>query len=136
MSKNLTPKNLNLETLQGNVQSLPEAWIDWLFMKFEARWGALWIDRYSAVNVDVLVETWAEDLGDLTQEQLRAGYLASRDLKFPPTIGEFRALCKDDALNRDAESFKPFQPLPRSQNNDIAKVQEMIAKISAQLSGK
>lgn len=40
------------------------------------------------------MQTWAEDLADLSREELARGVSACRDQKFPPTLPEFRALCR------------------------------------------
>ncbi len=81
-------------TLPGNQSALPESWVSKIFEKFEDRMGDQWASRYGAVPRARMVKTWAEDLADLTREELARGVAACRDLTFPPSMGEFRALCR------------------------------------------
>jgi hypothetical protein len=37
---------------------------------------------------------WAEELADMSSEELARGVSACRDRKFPPTLPEFRELCR------------------------------------------
>lgn len=74
--------------------ALPMTWIDRLFARMEDRYGKLWSDRYGMAPRDRLLQTWAEDLSDLTREELIAGVNACRDIRLPPTLPEFRGLCR------------------------------------------
>ncbi len=54
--------------------------------KFARMWGMVQIDRMKAV--------WAEDLSDLTGAEIRRGLAACRELEWPPTLPQFRNLCR------------------------------------------
>lgn len=60
----------------------------------EDRYGAMWADRYGAFPRERVKTTWADDLADMTRDELARGVSACRDRKFPPTLPEFRALCR------------------------------------------
>jgi len=68
----------------------------------EDRYGSMWADRYGAFPRARVMQTWAEDLGDLTREELVRGVDACRTRKFPPTLPEFRELCRPEVLPEDA----------------------------------
>lgn len=74
--------------------ALPDAWIERIFQRMEDRYGALWADRYGAFPRERVKRSWAEDLADLTRDELARGVSACRDRKFPPTLPEFRELCR------------------------------------------
>lgn len=81
-------------TSQANPSVLPDTWVEKLFQKMEDRFGDLWANRYGAFPRARVKQTWAEDLGDLSGEEVARGVSASKSIKFPPTLPEFRALCR------------------------------------------
>lgn len=74
--------------------ALPDSWVARIFERMEDRYGDLWATRYGAFPRDRVMRTWAEDLADLSRDELAQGVAACRDQKFPPTLPEFRALCR------------------------------------------
>ena len=81
-------------TSQASQSALPDTWTEKLFQKMEDRYGDLWATRYGSFPRSRVKQTWAEDLGDLTGEEVARGVAACRSAKFPPTLPEFRALCR------------------------------------------
>jgi hypothetical protein len=74
--------------------ALPDAWIERLFNRMEDRYGSLWAERYGAFPRARVMRTWAEDLADMSRDELARGVAACRDRKYPPTLPEFRELCR------------------------------------------
>jgi len=86
--------NQSLMSKQSDgVRRLPATWVDRLFEKMEDRYGSLWSQRYAGIPQERMMNTWAEDLGDLTRQQLINGMNACREHRFPPTLPDFRMLC-------------------------------------------
>lgn len=81
-------------TSQAKPSALPESWMDRLFERMEDRYGDLWASRYGAFPRTRVMRTWAEDLADLSRDELARGVEACRSAKFPPNLPEFRALCR------------------------------------------
>jgi hypothetical protein len=89
----------------GNVTTLPPSAtspprfrespdaIDHLFIRLAHFYGAPWLDRWQGLKLDEVKRDWATALADVTLEQVR---LALDNLKstFPPTLPEFRDLCR------------------------------------------
>lgn len=73
---------------------MPDAWIERLFQRMEDRYGDLWSSRYGAFPRERVKRSWAEDLADLSPDEVVRGVDACRCAKFPPTLPEFRALCR------------------------------------------
>ncbi len=73
---------------------LPDAWMEKIFQRMEDRYGSLWADRYGAFPRSRVMRSWAEDLADMSRDELARGVSACRDRKFPPTLPEFRELCR------------------------------------------
>lgn len=76
--------------------ALPDAWIEKLFNLMEDRYGSLWADRYGAFPRDRVKRTWGSDLADMSRDELARGAEACRDRRYPPTLPEFRALCRKE----------------------------------------
>ena len=74
--------------------ALPDAWVRRIFERMEDRYGDLWAQRFGGVPKDRLMRTWAEDLSDLSGEEIACGLRACRDHKFVPSLPDFRALCR------------------------------------------
>lgn len=74
--------------------ALPDAFVERIFQRMEDRYGALWADRYGAFPRERVMRTWAEDLADLSRDELVRGMTACKDRKFPPTLPEFREMCR------------------------------------------
>lgn len=60
--------------------------------------GGIWESQYGGVNDDTIY-AWQNALATLSEEQIAIGVHALVDWqdKFPPTIGQFKALCKKDS---------------------------------------
>lgn len=78
--------------------ALPDAWVEKLFQLMEDRYGSLWADRYGAFPRDRVKRTWGSDLADMSRDELARGAEACRDRRYPPTLPEFRALCRKEIV--------------------------------------
>lgn len=76
------------------LDRLPDAWVEKIFQRMEDRYGALWAERYGAFPRERVKRSWAEDLADMTRDELVRGIGACRDRKFPPALPEFREMCR------------------------------------------
>ena len=96
-------------------RALPDAWIERLFQRMEDRYGSMWADRYGSFPRARVMATWAEDLGDMTREELVRGVDACRSRKFPPTLPEFRELCRPPLDAEDAY-YEAIEQMRRRQD--------------------
>lgn len=69
-------------------------WVDRLFARLSAMYGARFADMWGGLRQDAVKAVWAEDLADLTTEEVARGVDLCRSAKFPPTLPEFRAMCR------------------------------------------
>lgn len=81
-------------TSPAKLSALPDHWVERLFQRMEDRYGSMWADRYGAFPRERVKRSWAEDLADISRDELTRGVSACRDRKFPPTLPEFRELCR------------------------------------------
>ncbi len=90
----MNPKNLSLATSAPKSSALPEPWIERLFARFEAMYGARFADAWRGCNLASVKAVWAEDLGGYSREELAAGVAGCRQKDWPPTLPEFLKLCR------------------------------------------
>lgn len=83
-------------TLPANLSALPDAWVDRLFARLGAMYGKHWIDLWTNVNPQEVRDTWARALARFEPGAMRRAIEhCESHLKFPPTMPEFVALCRD-----------------------------------------
>ncbi len=90
----MEPKKLSLATSQAKPSALPEPWIERLFSKFEAIYGARFADAWKGCNLANVKVVWAEVLGGYSREELAAGVAKCLSRDWPPTLPEFLKLCR------------------------------------------
>lgn len=86
--------SMSIPSLQPDAQPMPVPWVRALLAKLSARYGTLFADRYACVPQDILIAEWSSELAGYTPAEIQRGLAGCRDLKFPPTLPEFLALCR------------------------------------------
>jgi hypothetical protein len=71
-------------------------------------YGRLWTANIENIEEQV-VDEWTHALGDLSAEQIRYGLarLESAHPKYPPTLFEFRNLCRKRGVNEFGLDYVP-----------------------------
>ena len=90
----MQPKSLSLATSQPKSSALPESWIERLFARFEAIYGARFADAWKSCDLHNVKSVWAECLGGYSREELAAGVARCLTRDWPPTLPEFLRLCR------------------------------------------
>lgn len=75
-------------------KAISPGYLDRLFERLLAMYGEKFVRQWSMVPVETMKRTWAEELADLTTEELKRGLNACRTREWPPTLPEFRNLCR------------------------------------------
>lgn len=72
-------------------------------------YGHKWTSAYGDIDRD---GTWAQGLADMSNIELRAGFVAcvKRSESWPPSLPEFRALCRPVVEKRENEAMYRFPP--------------------------
>ena len=99
--------------------ALPDAWVRRIFERMEDRYGDLWAQRFGGVPKDRLMRTWAEDLSDLSGEEIAYGLRACRDHKFVPSLPDFRALCRPP-IDFDGALLEAIEQMARRESGRTA----------------
>lgn len=79
---------------QQRSSALPDPWIERLFLRFEAMYGAKFADAWKGCDLKSVKSLWAETLGALSREELAKGFAGCMSKDWPPTLPEFVKLCR------------------------------------------
>lgn len=90
--------------------------IDGVFAKFEAKFPGKWFSKFNGPHAQQsfnLARTeWAEALSGADANALKSGLAKCNDLRWPPTLGEFRAMCGLRSGDR-APEHREYAALPQ-----------------------
>ena len=119
-----------------NPQPLPPAWVERLFERFSAAFGAMKVGTmWPAEDHETVKALWSEQLGRFSPETLRAALQAVVDSgrAWPPTLPEFVEQCRQCALGRvqhAAAAALPRPDVPREVVDDnLRSIGEAIATV-------
>ena len=93
MAKSNLPTNPTHVAWQEKVAAAPERTINHLFRHFANLYGTLWLDRWSGCSLEEVRAVWAAELAEVSLESIRLA-LKALDSAFPPSLPQFRALCR------------------------------------------
>jgi hypothetical protein len=90
------------------MASLPLPWIEALFAKFSAFYGAQFAQKWAGSNLDQVKTEWADALGRFEGLTLKAAVEHCRDnVQFPPSLPEFVTICKSQRVRPEHQLFLP-----------------------------
>ncbi len=77
-----------------STTALPEKWVERLFERMLLDYGKKFGDQWAETSMDALIAHWSRELAGYTGAELKRGLdaLATRD--WPPTLPEFKKLCR------------------------------------------
>lgn len=77
-----------------STTALPEKWVERLFERMLLDYGKKFGDQWAQADMDTLIAHWARELAGYSGVELKRGLdaLAARD--WPPTLPEFKKLCR------------------------------------------
>ena len=123
-------------TLTARSTPLPDAWVERIFARMFGLYGSLWLDRWrteggEAVGVAMAKSTWAAELGTFADQPaaIARALEACADLQFPPTLPEFRALCRQHYQRPPEPAYEKRGPLALS-GPHAEKVREQFGRLS------
>jgi hypothetical protein len=111
------------------LNALPKHWVEVLFSKMSAFYGARFADMWRGSKVDEVQKAWAVELFKLSRDQLKAGSDSLTALPKPPTLPEFVTLCKQARAEQAAstarriEHVEPADPKVIAEN--MGRIQRM-----------
>lgn len=124
-----------------SARILPASWVEKIFDRMQGMYGSMWLDRWrtgelievSGRSVDRGLlnakKTWAEELGGFADKADCIGKAldACKSNKFPPTLPEFLALCRESAI-RAGNSAPQISYTPTAE--DLQRQREAAQKVA------
>lgn len=87
---------MNLTTAPSSTSTtpLPASWVEKLLHKMLLSYGKKFTDQWGATSTDELVEHWAQELSGYQPIEITRGLKALETRDWPPTLPEFKKLCR------------------------------------------
>lgn len=79
---------------QSSSTPLPVEWVDRLFSRMAACYGARFVDQWRDFDQATLKAAWAEELAGYTGTEIKRGLDGMKGRPWPPTLPEFMLLCR------------------------------------------
>lgn len=76
------------------TSTLPVSWVERLFARMLLEYGKKFTDLWAAVDPDTLIAHWSRELADYSGAELNRGLDALSSREWPPTLAEFKKLCR------------------------------------------
>ncbi len=89
-----TPRASAARAHENHASSLPTSWVERIFAVMAAHYGARFADAWRGVDAAEMKAAWARKLAGLTPQQIKRGLAGLEQCRFPPTLPEFMALCR------------------------------------------
>lgn len=91
--------------------------VDEIFGRLLVRYGAAWIRMWEGIDIGPVKADWAQQLDGASVDSIRYG-LDNLPEKYPPTVAEFRAICRGVPLQH--VRMLPPPPINRTKAKEAA----------------
>lgn len=76
------------------TSALPETWVERVFERMNLEYGKKFTDQWASVDPDALISHWSRELAGYSGAELNRGLDALSSRPWPPTLPEFKLLCR------------------------------------------
>jgi hypothetical protein len=94
------------------VNAIPQRWVEALFEKMTAFYGARFADLWRGADVNVVKRAWGVELAKLSAAQMKAGSENLALIGKAPTLPEFVAHCKQCRVEAAAHVQPQLENMP------------------------
>lgn len=94
------------------VNAIPQRWVEALFEKMTAFYGARFADLWRGADVNVVKRAWGVELAKLSAAQMKAGSENLAQIGRAPTLPEFVAHCKQCRVEAAAHEQPQLEHMP------------------------
>jgi hypothetical protein len=99
-------------TLRQLSTELQQGWIERLFSRLAALYGASFGRQWEGTNLADVKAVWAEKLGGFTAQHIGAALKSCDDRPYPPNLPEFIELCRQHARGANQQRMPPAELAP------------------------
>lgn len=102
LANHISSGNCDVAPVTGHISPLKVEWVERIFAVLAAGFGQLFADKWSCADPSEMKSLWANKLAGFFDqpEAIRKALDEATDAKFPPNIGEFRALCQKHYVDK------------------------------------
>ncbi len=86
--------NLTAASSSTSTTPLPASWVEKLLHKMLLSYGKKFTDQWGATSTDELVAHWGQELAGYQPIEIQRGLKALETRDWPPTLPEFKKLCR------------------------------------------
>lgn len=104
---------------------MPRHLVERIFEVMAGNYGARFADAWRGSDPETVKAVWAKKLGGLRAEQIRRGIDQLEQCKFPPTLPEFIALCKQSTPQAHMLKLPPPKRTPEQKAEGSARFEQM-----------
>jgi hypothetical protein len=84
----------NVVSLSTSTQPAPISWVESLFARMQGIYGNKFLDMWRDTDTEMVKALWADEMGKLSNEELKRGYAALMTRDWPPSLPEYVKMCK------------------------------------------
>jgi hypothetical protein len=81
-------------TLSTSTEALPERWVEEMLDRMFLTYGKRFVDQWAGTSTDKLIAHWSRELAGYLPQEIRRGLDALESRDWPPTLPEFKKLCR------------------------------------------
>ena len=101
---------------------MPSAWIDRIFDKLTLTYGRAFLDRWKDLDLSAVKSDWMRELDGMERHPEAIAFALSNLTEKPPTVIEFRTMCRRAPL--------PVVPALEAPKSDPERVRAELAKLA------
>jgi hypothetical protein len=75
-------------------RQVPLSWVESLFARMQSMYGNKFLDMWRGADIDKVKALWSEEMGKLTNAELKRGVDSLMTREWPPTLPEYVKLCR------------------------------------------
>jgi hypothetical protein len=84
----------HLTQVHQSTKPAPVTWVESLFARMTACYGNKFLDMWRGADMVLVKHLWADEMGKLTNEELKRGYAALMTRDWPPSLPEYVKMCR------------------------------------------
>ena len=112
-----------METDKSN--KLSDSWVKKIIKQLKSMYGSRFVDIWSCITAEEMVSAWAIGLAGLSGAEIKHGLDAClQNCKYPPSLPEFRQLCKNGFQQYDV----PKRMTPEEKEKEWAEYREIASR--------
>lgn len=116
-------------TLRELSTDLQQGWIERLFSRFAALYGAAFGRQWEGTNLAEVKSIWAEKLGGFNAQQIGEALKTCDERPYPPNLPEFIELCRASARRSGNLRLALVEPQDASPKDRRERIEQLTSSV-------